>query len=870
MKKLLTFVCLLLPLCCMAQTVVIEGTVKEKSNKQPIDGVIVSVLDKDGDVSNYKITDKNGYFNIPITDKSDTLSLQAVLLGYESKFLRIANKSQQLEIALVSKEIELAAVTVKPSAMWMKEDTLVYRVGAFQTQQDRTISDILKKLPGIKVSENGSITYQDLPINKYYVEGLDLVGSRYGIINNNISADAVTSVEVIEHHQPVNLLKGVLLSESAAINLKLKNKIRPVGTATAGLGYGFDDLLWTLNAFAFMGGANNQSVVMYKTNNTGEDISVDLLEHSLGSGGMVFSGFNTLPQGLLSPAGFSNPPLDKKRYLFNQTHIVTLNHIKKVAENKTLRLNLDYKYDSREENIRQVSAYFLPDSLLEIVEVKKTKQKNNLLNGILTYEDNSPKHYLKNMLKSRAVWTDALSDVQTAIPVVQRFDLSDIAVNNDLKFTKKIGRRYWDISSFTGYSFLPQQLKVEADTIGFSPTQTVERSGFYTNNNTYISFQRDNSLLNIKLNVDANIDQLNSDLDHYLIADSLINDLHTDYLKVVLTPYYRYMFSKATLMLRAPLTWHWFNIDDRQYGNKEKLSFLYADFNASLSYKFSALFDLNLSYSNTHSVGDILDFYRSFVMANYRSLKNTSGILSKREGQLASFRLAYRNTLSGLFLNMDASYMTSERNLIAQQRFVGKLSILGNMEQNSHIDSWSWRGYIGQYFSALQSTITFSADYNQANSKRNQQGISYPVRSEMWALTPTLNTKVSESITFNYAANWIINKMTIRPVSMPETKSSFSQFTQKLKAYYFPNKKFQLSTQWEYLYNEITESTHSRMLFADLAASYKHKSLEYTLAWDNIFNEKRYSYKIYNGLDTYAYNYDLRPMSILATISFKY
>ncbi|MDR0843897.1 MAG: hypothetical protein LBN71_01640, partial [Tannerella sp.] len=88
--------------------------------------------------------------------------------------------------------------------------------------------------------------------------------------------------------------------------------------------------------------------------------------------------------------------------------------------------------------------------------------------------------------------------------------------------------------------------------------------------------------------------------------------------------------------------------------------------------------------------------------------------------------------------------------------------------------------------------------------------------------------------------------------------------------YYFPNKKLKFKAQAEYLYNEITTSAHSQSVFVDLEINYTHKRLEYALAWNNILNQKEYAYTLYNGLDTYQYNYRLRPQSILASVIFKY
>ena len=146
------------------------------------------------------------------------------------------------------------------------------------------IGDVLKKLPGIKVSENGAITYQGEPINRFYIEGLDLLRAKYGIATNNIPADAVEKVQVLENHQPVKLLRDQVFSQQAAINLKLKKEKlgRPVINAEAGGGFTSSEGLWEGKLMAMEMARSWQSLYTFKTNNTGRNLTDELSDHGLG------------------------------------------------------------------------------------------------------------------------------------------------------------------------------------------------------------------------------------------------------------------------------------------------------------------------------------------------------------------------------------------------------------------------------------------------------------------------------------------------------------------------------------------------------------------------------------------------------------
>lgn len=84
------------------------------------------------------------------------------------------------------KNIELKEVTIKAQKTRQRGDTLVYSVATFAKDDDRSIGDVLKKMPGIQVAEDGKITYNGTPINKFYIEGKDLLQGRYGLATNGV------------------------------------------------------------------------------------------------------------------------------------------------------------------------------------------------------------------------------------------------------------------------------------------------------------------------------------------------------------------------------------------------------------------------------------------------------------------------------------------------------------------------------------------------------------------------------------------------------------------------------------------------------------------------------------------------------------
>lgn len=60
------------------------------------------------------------------------------------------------------------------------------------------------------------------------------------------------------------------------------------------------------------------------------------------------------------------------------------------------------------------------------------------------------------------------------------------------------------------------------------------------------------------------------------------------------------------------------------------------------------------------------------------------------------------------------------------------------------------------------------------------------------------------------------------------------------------------------------------LFFADLGIVHKTKKIEYSLDWTNIFNQRSYSYILYDGPNIFSHHFDLRPMNFLVNIAFKF
>ena len=209
--------------------------VEEAENGEPLSGVVIRAVGVGGQTVHYTLTDREGLAEIPLTQSTDTLKVS--LLGFRERFfLRPFRDRYHIQMETAPLQISPAGVT----AHKVEEvgDTIRYNVKALKDQEDLVLSDFLKRLPGVDVSKSGYVKYNGRDINRFYVDGKDILESNYNLATRHLAVDAVQSVEVLKNHQPIQMLRGIKESDRAAMNIVLDEKARSkvTGSASAAVG----------------------------------------------------------------------------------------------------------------------------------------------------------------------------------------------------------------------------------------------------------------------------------------------------------------------------------------------------------------------------------------------------------------------------------------------------------------------------------------------------------------------------------------------------------------------------------------------------------------------------------------------------------
>ncbi|MDC3389773.1 outer membrane beta-barrel family protein [Flavobacteriales bacterium] len=187
-----------------AQNMSIFGNIIDTLNDTPKKNAVVMLVRlSDSVMIDFKRTDDNGgfYFNVPI----DTVEIIISHHKNDDKFIFFFPSNDRLSLNLnntilpeQSEMMNEVTIYAYKDPVFFRGDTLVFLADSFKTKENAVVEDLLKKLPGIEVDKNGSITSQGREVNKVLVDGDEFFGTDPTIATKNLGAKSIESVEIYE------------------------------------------------------------------------------------------------------------------------------------------------------------------------------------------------------------------------------------------------------------------------------------------------------------------------------------------------------------------------------------------------------------------------------------------------------------------------------------------------------------------------------------------------------------------------------------------------------------------------------------------------------------------------------------------------
>lgn len=225
-----------------AQNIIVSGKVQD-SLKIPLDYAnILAVPESDSELR-FAITKDNGDYQLKL-EEDQTYKITVSYLGFLPQNITVKTTKENItkDFTLQVNHNQLDEITLNYTPpITVKKDTTIYRVDKFVTGEERKLKDVLKKLPGVEVDRAGNVTVQGKKVTKVLVEGKTFFTGNSKLAVNNIPADAVNEVEILDNYNDVAMLKGLQDSEDLAMNIKLKEDKKNFAFGDVEVGAGIKD-----------------------------------------------------------------------------------------------------------------------------------------------------------------------------------------------------------------------------------------------------------------------------------------------------------------------------------------------------------------------------------------------------------------------------------------------------------------------------------------------------------------------------------------------------------------------------------------------------------------------------------------------------
>jgi hypothetical protein len=855
-KKLLAAMAVLgLHLCATGQERWIKGSVKTTLD-EPLIGASVRLVNREATILRFTVTDSLGKYTllIPVELSNTTLFVEVSYVGHIRQKQALSHETVYNFLLSASEEMLSEVIVQQGPAIRNMGDTIRYMVERFASKEDRSIRDVLRRMPGIEVDGDGTIFFNGKRIENFFIHGDELMDGRYGLATKVIRKDMILSVDIISNHQPVKVLRNKSASESTSINLVLKNEDNLKVSSQIMLGGG-GPKLYDASYTAILLSQRIKSINTLALNNSGVEYQSNLKQ--LGANQFLFGSGYSPTEVSLSLSSVLFPDLPLITYYNNRSATAQINYLYTSKKEWQYKTNLHFFKDHSKLTYYSSTENYLTDDTIIYTENQSLINRPDFIQAAVHISTNKENYFFNNSIRIQTSKVflqsdldfnqnsfrqtgkkqlDAFSNDMSWIPALRGAGIMEVrwtfnhSTNNQLL---ELGKGYDSrITNYIGfYDQVIQRLTLPTlfsqAYLGYKKTvrkvNRDYRAGF--------SVESGKLLTNLSFVKDRQVTTYSNDPG---------NDLRWYWQKWFIQPEYQFKNNKLRSTLQLPLTLHRIYYHQKEYLLNERFNryVFHPSFTVSFDRTTEQIFAFNYSY--TQSLGNIGDVYKGAIMQHYRQLRANDAALQQKNMQ--SFRLSYdyRKSVQMIFFNSSIQYSRSSADNLLSSIFTPNIQQtvllpLSNTQTNLLMTVGT-----SKYFFNLKSTISLRGQLGRSTFPQllNSELLSF--RSTIATIKGSWIKKFAKVVQFTYQPHLIWNKSLLI-----SDRKGFNQRTFSL------DQLLQLATQMKSVYIEaIAQHRYGsqgrqspvKYFFLDANLRYTHKSgIDLSLSLNNILNVRAYT-----------------------------
>ena len=885
-KFLLLF--LLISLSAFSQKT-ITGVVSDTLN-QPLESanLIAKPLQEKAGIK-FAMADYKGRFRLEL-DNEVKYEIVVSYIGYTEEVLIVEPNStittHNFKLKATGENLKEIIIKHEFKPIVIKKDTMTFDVASFANGNERKMKEILEKLPGVEVDKNGGVTVQGKKVTKMLVEGKSFFGGGTKLAVENIPADALDKIEVIDNFNQVGFMKEVSDSEDLAMNVKLKEDKKKFvfGDIEAGaeVGNGGNEFYLAHAALFYYSPKGNVSFIG-DSNNIGRSTFTfqDLMRFDGGA-----SSFLTGRKSLTNLYSFTNDNTDVVR---NKSNFGALNFSYTASEKLDVsgfaifsNVLLAQKLESNIEYLQNESLTFenrTTDSeektVLGIGNIKldysPNKKEKIYYNAQYQSSNNDGITSLKSItnLNSSTFETMQNADNTSAKQYVEWHKSINANHTTTLVINQAFEEQTPENTWFTDQPFLAGLIPLQEDS-----SYTINQIKKTKNNSIDALFKHYwiiNNFNHLYTNVGNNYGKSDfSTSEKQLLTNGTINDFASagfgNDINYQLNDAYiglEYKFKIGIWTNKPGLYFHWYDLKTQQFDANYRLSktLFQPQFTSELEFNKSESLEFNYRLENDFPDANLLA--NRFSLQGYNSVYKGNALL--RNERFHSARLSYRkmNMYRGITLFANANYTKKVRTIRNDVVLSGINQFSTPVITDNPETNWSFYGSFEKKIYYFRAGINTSLSWFSYTQTLND--------------ITTQNDRSSQNIgvTFRTAKkDW--------PSLEVGYKKGFSQFNGLTQSNYKTDafntegsieflKNFVYKFSYENLKNTDDSNQTNFYEIANTSLRYQEKNnpFGFELSVNNVFDNQRknsFSFSDFSIVNNFRY---VMPRVILFSVSYK-
>lgn len=879
----LIFALFFIPCLVFSQTV-IEGYVTELKTSEAIDASIV-LKDEKGKIITYTNTKSEGSFKLKTTLKG-VFNLQVSSLFYETQIKKIEIKDDTFKITeniiLIPKTTELKEIVIQ-SPITVKKDTIIFDAKYFLQGNEQVVEDLLKKIPGLNVLNDGTIKIGNQEVEKVMIDGDDFFEKGYKILTKNMPVNPIDKIEVYQNYSNNKLLKGIENSEKVALNLTLKEDAKRIWFGNTIGGYGLiSENRYEFKANLMNFGKKSKHYFLTNFNNIGIDAIGDInhLIRPFRYDEPASLGDNQSANTILS-LNYELPNLKKRRVNLNNAEMLSLNSIFTLSDKikiKTLGfLNTD-EIDFFRNSLQKFSIGTTTFTNIEdFVGKKKQITGFGKVDLIFDISKNKTFEYTGKFNKTNEINRSDLLFNNDLLN--ERLNANNQLFDQKFVFTNKfkenkvflIAGRYINEKTPQNYSnnqFIFSDLF--SDNANNTKQFSENKMQFGAVEAHLLDKNKNGNLFEIKVGNQLRIDKLNTHFD-LLNNNTTIsspngyqNNLTYTTNDLYLSAKYSFKLKNITLLGQSDFHQLFNQLENFKVRNNQNPFFIIPKI--SFDWKINRKNKILTSYSYNTTNAQVLDVYSGFVQSDFRSfskgleefnqLNSSSAFLNYTHGSwgdkfFANTYILYSKNNDFFSTNsvIEQNYSLSEKIIIKDRKL---LSISSNIDYYFKPIKTNFKVNLGVSNTNFKNIVN-NSDLREVENLNANYGFE-------------LRSIFKGFLNYHIGSKWSYNQIET------SIKNSFTDNMSFLDLSLMFSDKFNIQLQSERYFFGNLDKENNKYYFLDLETRYvvKENKLTFFLSGNNLFNTETFKNYSISDVNIVQTEYRLMPRYVLLKVEYRF